>query len=401
MLSRMTGLKHHISGRTFGFGLGIVFLLYALLGLFLWVKGSETLAKRSEKLAIQTVLIERESVPVSTVSEADKDPAPEEHAVTEDIEEQESEAVAETATPETTEPQVTEPAPETAVTEPIAPPAESVTVAEDGSLKQAPIEGLYEDTTEGRLPVINATTQQAPFQAYRRPFTPVAGQKMISIVLMDIGLSDTESKAVMSEISPEVTLVVTPYAAAPDFWLNESRFRGHEVWLKLPVEPELYPFDDTGPQTLLINGVERQNLNKLNWAMSRGSGYAGFVTGYQSVFMKSANDARPVIHEIYKRGLGFVDGNTTPSSAVESISISLNTPYAHNDVWIDIPSTREHIAASLKQLEVLAEAGGAATGFIHASPMGRKMLQSWIDGLGPKGFVVVPLSVQADIVRAE
>jgi polysaccharide deacetylase 2 family uncharacterized protein YibQ len=287
---------------------------------------------------------------------------------------------------------------DTAVEE--APHAETTAAAEDveehsTALVKAPIEGLYEDTTNGRLPIIRVADKATPFDVYKRPFTtPVPGKPMVSVVVMNIGLSETASKAVMAEISPEVSVAVNPYANAPDFWLNESRLTGHEAWMILPVEPDMYPMDDPGPQTLLINGVERQNINKLHWAMSRGSGYAGFVTGNSPAFLKSSNDVRPVVNEIFKRGLGFVDGDIQADPTTANIANGMNAPYATNNVWIDMPATAEHIAAALRQLEVMAQANGSAIGFINSTPMGLKMLQNWVDGLPQKGMVIAPLSAQ-------
>lgn len=355
-------LQQNVSVKAFGLGIGVVAAAYVLLLGYLWYKGPETLERRAEKLASQTVVIEREEyheklgppAPAQTVETPSEAPPTETHAVV---------------------------------------PSDHPAV-EEQNLTKAPVEGLYEDTANGRLPLIRTMDKLTPFEAYRRPFTPVAGKPIVSVVVMNIGISDTASKAVMSEISPEVSVAVTPYATEPDFWLNESRIKGHEVWLELPVEPELYPMDDSGPQTLLVNALEKQNNNKLIWAMSRGTGYAGFVTGGESAFMKSANDVRPVMGEIYKRGLGFIDGDTTPSDIPANMATGLNAPYARNDVWIDVPATPEHIAASLRQLEVLAQSQGTAIGFIHSTPTGLKMLQGWIDGLPQKGIVLAPVSAQ-------
>lgn len=359
MIAEGAALQPNLSLKTFGRGVGIVALAYALLAGYLWYKGPDTLARRAEKLASQTVLIEREKY-------------------------------LEKFGP---------PAPVPVVETPAAPdPALNTDIANSNSsgegLVKAPVDGLFEDTVTGRLPVIRTMDKLTPFEAYRRPFTPVEGKPVVSILVMDIGISDSASKSVMSEISPEVSVAVSPYATEVDFWLNESRDKGHEVWLQLPVEPERYPMDDSGPQTLLVNALEKQNYNKLVWTMSRGSGYAGFVTGAESAFMHSANDLRPVIGEIYKRGLGFVDGDINPSETPSSMATGLNAPYARNDVWIDMPSTPEHIAASLRQMEVLAQGQGSAVGFIHSTPTGLKMLQSWIDGLPQKGIVLAPLSAQ-------
>lgn len=419
----LTGaLKQNFSARSIGTGVAVVIALYALGGGFLWFKGPETLSTREDKLASQTIIIERDEIvdgessmnlaaddalgPYDMLDEdgaVSEDTAAEipadEHAATTPDAHATTETPADSvhAAPAHGDEHGT--APTDAHEDVHADPHATTTATADHAdgLPKAPIDGLYEDTSNGRLPIIRVSDKLTPFTAYQRPFTaPVPGKPVVSIVVMNIGMSEAASKAVMSEISPEVSVAVNPYANAPDFWLNESRLTGHEAWMILPVEPDMYPMDDPGPQTLLINAVERQNINKLYWVMSRGSGYAGFVTGSSPAFMKSANDVRPVVNEIYKRGLGFVDGDIHPSTTASSIATGLNAPYAANNIWIDEPATAEHIAASLRQLEVLAQANGSAIGFINSTPMGLKMLQSWVDGLPQKGVVIAPLSAQTN-----
>lgn len=361
-----------------------VFSLGAVLAAFLWLNAPDTIAAREQKLASQTVLIKYEEA-VSSGEESPPEifgppaPQPEDRSTTatvieSPVEYHEEEGLAEAAV--TTTPQ------ETLAT-----------------LARAPIDGLYEDTKDGRLPKIRTSDKLTPFDGYRRPFTATAGKPVISIAVIGMGISASATETVIRSFPPDVTLVMDPYAINPDFWMNEARADGHEIWLHLPVETNLYPLHDPGPQTLLVNGLERQNLNKLNWILSRGAGYAGLVTGYDSSFTKSANALRPVASAIYMRGLGFIDGDTQPDQTVESMAESMNRPYAHNNVWIDIPATTEHVSASLRQLEVLAQGQGSAIGFVHATPMSIEMLNQWIGTLNAKGLALAPLSVQANPIK--
>ncbi|MDB5491139.1 MAG: divergent polysaccharide deacetylase family protein, partial [Micavibrio sp.] len=134
--------------------------------------------------------------------------------------------------------------------------------------------------------------------------------------------------------------------------------------------------------------------NKLNWIMAQAQGYVGLVTPYQPAFMKSENDVRPVMNEIYTRGLGFIDGATTLSPPPQKFSYANGAIYRNTDAWIDVPSTPEHMAAALRQLEVAAQSGGSAIGMIHSTPEGLKALQTWIDGLPQKNITLTPLSAQ-------
>lgn len=363
MISTQT-LQHHLSTRSFRLGLGVVGLVYVLVFILLWLNGSAITSQRESRLASETVTIvwEKESIPFGP-------PAP--HETT-------------TAEPEKHE--------DISAHEEVASAA--------AALKRAPIDGLYVDTMDGRLPKIRDTDKLSPFNAYRRPFTaPKPGMPIISIGIINFGLSEISSKDMLSNISPEVSVVLSPYSMNPEYWMGEARNTGHEVWMELPVETDLYPRDDPGPQTLIIGGLEKINLKKLYWTLSRAQGYAGVTTPYQPTFMKSSVDAKFITGTIYDLGLGFIDGDTDPSETPRTVSIEKNAPYAHANVWIDEPATPEHIAASFRQLEILAHKNGYATGFISSTPAGMEALQTWVDGLSQKGIAIAPLSAAAQKVK--
>ncbi|MBC7325143.1 MAG: divergent polysaccharide deacetylase family protein, partial [Moorella sp. (in: Bacteria)] len=127
----------------------------------------------------------------------------------------------------------------------------------ESGLAEAPIEGLYETTPDGRLPIIRTKDGLTPFNAYRRPFDVYAANKpVISIAVTGLGLSDVAMESALRSMPPEVSFILSPYAPSATFWVNEARARGHEVWLTLPVEPKDYPTDDPGPHTLLIGAPE-------------------------------------------------------------------------------------------------------------------------------------------------
>ena len=378
MMSTLSQIQNRISFRSFGFGLCGVVGVYGALLVYALINQVETINNRESLLASQTILIEWDKK-AESLSPAPYGPykldAP--SASGEDVSEMPAH------TPVTDHKQ--EDHPETRHT----PPAAS------GPLPRAPIDGLYEDTTAGRLPMVRKSDHLTPFNAYRKSFTPINGTPYISITFLDFGISDVHSQTLIGEMPGAVTFAVNPYALAPDFWVNEARADGHEIWMMMPMETQMYPMDDPGPQTLLINGVEKQNINKLHWMMSRAQGITGFVTDYGPAFLKSANDARPVLNDLYLRGLGFVDGDSSPSDMPQSMALGLNAPYARVDTWIDEPDTPEHIAASLRQLEVLAKSNGYANGFVRLSPMTLEMVKTWIDGLSAKNLVLAPLSAQA------
>lgn len=405
-MTAIQSLQHYTSTKAFRVGLCVAGAAYLLLFAFAWISGGHS--DGSEKLATQTVDIVREkpedAAPETKVGDAVTETSPIiSPTETAETMTQTADAAADWPMPDIddvsedleSDAQVA-PAPAHGTTPTTAVTTKSgIALNAPVALPRAPIDGLSEDTANGHLPKIRDADHMTPFEAYRRPVPPIKpGTPTVSIGVVDFGLSGDASKQALSDLSPDVSMVMTPYTTSSDYWVGEARNNGHEVWLELPVETDLYPRDDSGPQTLLISAIERTNMNKLNWLMAQAQGYVGFVTPYQPAFMKSENDVRPVMNEIYGRGLGFVDGSTSISAPPQKFSYSNGAIYRNTDVWIDIPSTPEHMAASLRQLEVAAQSGGSAIGMMHSTPEGLKALQTWIDGLPQKNITLTPLSAQ-------
>lgn len=406
MMTFPTSDQNRGIAKGFGLGMGIVLLAYA--GLFSWaaLHGPAVVKQREDRLVSSTVVMER-VLPISPALRADPTAKPQPAGPAQPDEHTDVHAEAPVKT-EAAKPETAKPEPEKAElvkTEPAkvgAVPA-SPDAGEDPQFKgvprysngmiAAPVDGLYEEGAQGRLPV-RRPDGLTPFKAYRRPAPADGGKPVISIAVADIGLSDKLTEAAVKMLPPDVSLIVSPYATAIETWVKEAREAGHEVWLSLPTENNLYPRVDTGPHTLLVGAPERENLQKLEWIMGRAVGYAGLVANYSDVFMNAPHDARPVLGSIYKRGLAFVDGGGTGGLAQATAS-GMNAPYTNINVWVDKPeNTPETIKASLSQLEVIAREGGFAAGVISANSVSFREVKAWLETLDDKGFLLAPLSAQ-------
>lgn len=269
------------------------------------------------------------------------------------------------------------------------------TSTETTALPAAPIDGLYESSPKGRLPVIRKSDGMTPFKAYRRAFDRSSAKgPIVSIAVMDIGISSSASTAALTEMPPEVSLDLSPYATDPDKLVAAAREKGHEVWLTLPVESDDYPRVDTGANTLLIGMPEQQNAIKLAQTLASTVGYAGVITSHNPAFMRSLSDMKPVLNALYDRGLGFVDSSETPGAEPQTLALHRNAPYASVDEWIDMPATPEDIQKALTKLEQKAREHGSAVGLIRPLPVSYQEITKWIAGLKDRGLVLAPLSAQ-------
>jgi polysaccharide deacetylase 2 family uncharacterized protein YibQ len=362
-------IKNNFSKKHFLSGLGMVAGVYMLIFLFLLLNSGKITQEMQDKQASLAVMIEHRNITID---------------------------------PQQLEKTVQKPIPGTGIHSSKVQPRPGLEQYEDlkklsNGMVISPVKGLSETTEFGKAPVKRKDGLTA-FDAYRRPFdSSLIDAPLISIAVTNLGLSSSATEAAIKELPANVSFILSPYADSLDFWINESRAHGHEVWLTLPMETQKYPLHDPGPHTLLINATVKENKRKLAWSYSQAEGYIGFVTEQEPVFMNAYNDMRPIINELYNRGIGFVDGSSNPPLIPQSIALGMNAPYATIDVWLDTEPKAEEIEKQLKKLEELADDRGFATGVIHAYPVSFEQIQKWLIELEHRGYILAPLSAQTGL----
>ena len=131
---------------------------------------------------------------------------------------------------------------------------------------------LIENSPLGPLPRV-ADDGCKPMTAYAVP--AAAGKFRIAIVVSGLGISAKATSAALASLPASVTLGFAPYAGDVQHWVTQARQFGHEVLLEVPMEPFDFPDCDPGPYTLRVGSMSSVNAERLNWALTRFTGYAG------------------------------------------------------------------------------------------------------------------------------
>ena len=281
---------------------------------------------------------------------------------------------------------------------PPAPPSPEpppIPVPWSGGLAPAPDRALIEKSRAGLLPIIGKDGRR-PWKVYARPFDGDDRRPRIAVVISGLGLSGAATEAAIRRLPGPVTLAFAPYAKGLDRWVPLARAAGHEVLLTLPMEPVNYPANDPGPYTLLTSLSPAQNLDRLRWVLSRSTGYVGLIDFMGSRFATSRRDLRPVLEELRKRGLMFVDSRASLLSVGASTASQIGLPRAINDLFIDFHASRAAIDQNLSELENIARENGHALGVGAPYPVTLERLSAWLAGLEVKGFALAPVSAMAD-----
>ena len=244
----------------------------------------------------------------------------------------------------------------------------------------------------GTLPKI-APDGTRPLEQYARPVMPHgASSAKVVVIVGGLGLSQTGTQEAIRLLPPAVTMGFAPYGSSLDRWMQRARQEGHELVLQVPMEPFDYPNNDPGPQTLLTSLSPDQNLDRLQWLMSRITNYVGVMNYTGAKFTATSEQLGPVMKELAARGVMYIDDGSSSRSIAEGLSGTEHTPFARADMTIDAVSTEAAIDTRLKQLENLARSRGLAIGVASDLPVSVKRIVEWSKGLEDRGVLLVPVS---------
>jgi polysaccharide deacetylase 2 family uncharacterized protein YibQ len=271
--------------------------------------------------------------------------------------------------------------------------ANGASTADSASLDQK----FVEMTSHGPVPKIAADGVR-PADAFARPVQPIPGKPdapRIALIIGGLGVSTSATAEAITRLPAAVTLAFMPYSADIQHFVASARGEGHEVLLQVPMEPFGYPDNDSGPQTLLTSLTPEQNLDRLNWLMSRFQGYVGIAGAMGARFTASEQSFAPILRESARRGLIFVDDGSNPRSIAGRIAGATNLPFAKADVVLDSVPTAAEIDHALGRLEMAAREHGVAVGISSALPVSIKHIAEWAKAAESHGLLLVPITAVA------
>lgn len=255
---------------------------------------------------------------------------------------------------------------------------------------------FVEMTAQGPVPKIAADGVR-PADAFAQPAKALAGKPdapRIALVVSGLGVSAKTTSEVIARLPGPVTLAFVPYGTDAAL-VGRARARGHEVLLEVPMEPFSYPENDSGPQTLLTALTPQQNLQRLYWVMSRFQGYVGVINMMGARFTASEQSFAPILQEIAKRGLIFVDDGANPRSVAGRVAGADNLPFAKAEVVVDAVPTPVEIDRALGRLETAARQHHVAVGIASALPASIDEIAKWAKDADSRGVVLVPITAVA------
>ena len=139
-----------------------------------------------------------------------------------------------------------------------------------------------------------------------------------------------------------------------------------------------------------------QNLQRLNFVLSRASGYVGLISVMGSRFSAEADYIQPLLLTLKNRGLMYIDGGTSAKSLVPKTASTMGLPSAFVDRSLDRDPSKAAIDAELVELENKARGNSVAVALGQQFPSTLDRIAAWVSTLEAKKLALVPVSAIAD-----
>ncbi|WFU47323.1 divergent polysaccharide deacetylase family protein [Sinorhizobium terangae] len=261
---------------------------------------------------------------------------------------------------------------------------------QDPRMAALPNEDLLEESPQGRLPITGPDGLR-PMDQYARPWSGARGTR-IALVVGGLGLSQTGTQRAIRDLSPDVTLAFAAAGNSLQRWVQDARRDGHEILLQVPMEPFDYPDNDPGPHALRVSLGATKNLAELHRSMGQITNYTGIMNYLGGRFLSDADALEPVMRDLGKRGLLFLDDGTSAQSLSGTLAGAFDVPHGFADVVVDSELSRGAILRKLDELERVARRNGTAIGVASAFDESVAAISEWMQEAGGRGIEFVGVS---------
>ena len=209
-------------------------------------------------------------------------------------------------------------------------------------------------------------------------------------VIDGLGIDPTATARAIA-LPPAVTLSFVSYAADLANQTAAARRSGHELLLRLPMEPATATAA-MGSYTLGRYMPRDELLRRMRWDLARFDAYVGVDNHAGTEFATDAPAMQVVMIELKRRGLVYLDARAVPTEAVASAAHDAGVPYAARRIFLDGEEAAIAVDARLAQLVKLARAHGSAIAIGHPHSATLAALIRWLPTLKRQGVALVPLT---------
>ncbi|MBL8641726.1 MAG: divergent polysaccharide deacetylase family protein [Alphaproteobacteria bacterium] len=270
--------------------------------------------------------------------------------------------------------------------------------------------GLSEETAFGYLPIIRKSDGLTSFQAYASPFKLNPDTKsIISLVMVDYGLSDSLSNEALKTLPKGLNFVVSPYSDNLQPKISKARAKGIEIWMGIPLQqpetspetsPKILTATHIGPNTILTGLTIAENKSRLQTHLGRATGYVGIAFDTPPSFPSGSDSLEGLLNIASARGLGVAQLAPQDTLIKTAAAQNAQTPYIGGDLWIDTALIKKDILNALSEIEKHSLETGHTVAMFHPSPLMIKVIGEWQTSLAEKHIQLAPLTYTSKLIKS-
>ncbi len=270
----------------------------------------------------------------------------------------------------------------------------AIVVSPRRPLTPAPQMKVTEVSSYGQLPRIGKGGEKASKIYERSTSLNVihSDAPKIAILLGGMGLNEKLTQQATKDLPADITFAFAPYGNNLQEQVDRARHEGHEVFLQVPLEPIGFPANNPGPKTLVGDATEAENIDALRWHLSRFTGYSGVVNYMGSRYLAMPKAIKPLLTELKKRGVLFLEDGSMALSATEGTAKAMQMPIKRAKVVIDADPNPQAIIAALTLLEEEATGTGFAIGTGTGLEVTISTVKEWAKAAAERGIILVPMT---------
>lgn len=209
-----------------------------------------------------------------------------------------------------------------------------------------------------------------------RPAAQEPSRPLVAIIIDDMGHGLAPATR-LAALGLPLTLSILPHTPQAQAVARLARAHGLEVMLHLPMEPLGYPDRDPGPGVLLGNMPANRLVEVLNQDLATVPQAAGVNNHMGSRFSLHPELLEPVLLELKKRNLFYLDSFTGADSQGMATAQRLGLRTGRRDVFLDHDLNRQAMDRQMERLLRLARERGRAVAIGHPHPETINLLEDW------------------------
>lgn len=217
----------------------------------------------------------------------------------------------------------------------------------------------------------------------------------VAIIIDDFGYSFDKITQGFINMRKKLTLSIIPGHKYSERVAREAYHNGKEVMIHLPMEPVQESVEDLG-YTIFTSQSNAEIRNRIRHAIGDVPFAKGLNNHKGSKATSDLSTMEPVLEEIKKAGLYFIDSRTSAQTLASKESRNVGVPYAERDIFIDVEDDVDHTKESLKELCAIASKNGEAIGIGHVKKRTLFALSEFFAEMEGKGIDFVFVS---EIIR--